>query len=199
LYANIRFNWDSEQIKQHTILITTPTATPRQSEVVANVAIATAQNGIPTIVVDANFRTPSLQKRFSVGESKGLTDLLTGQVIPPQAIASYLNTTFIPDLRLLCAGKTPLQASPILLSEKLREVIASLRQFLAETENRPSMIIFNSPPVLSGIETSAISALVEQTFLSITIGRTTRAQARQAQNQLQRAHAKLAGAILLEL
>jgi capsular exopolysaccharide synthesis family protein len=199
LYANIRFNWESEQIKQHTILITAPTTTPRQSEVVANVAIAAAQNGTPTIVVDANFRTPSLQQRFSVGECKGLTDLLTGPVLPPQAIASSLCTTFIPDLRLLCAGKTPLQASRILLSEKLRDVLASLRQFLAETETKPSMIIFNSPPVLSGIETSAISALVEQTFLTITIGRTTRAQARQAQSQLQRAHANLAGVILLEL
>ena len=40
LYANIRFNWDSERTKQQTILITTPAATSRQSEVVANVAIA---------------------------------------------------------------------------------------------------------------------------------------------------------------
>src|SRR5438045_4083555 len=70
LYANIRFNWDSERVKQQTIAITTPTAIPRQSEVVANVAIAAAQNGTPTIVVDANFRTPSLQQRFSLGESK---------------------------------------------------------------------------------------------------------------------------------
>jgi capsular exopolysaccharide synthesis family protein len=199
LYANIRFNWDSERLKQQTILIATPTATPRQSEVVANIAIAAAQNGTPTIVVDANFRAPGLQQRFGVGESKGLTDLLTENVALPQAIASYLNPTFVPDLRLLCTGKTPVSTHNLLLSEKLRDVTASLRQFLAETEHKPSLILFNSPPVLTGIEASVISTLVEQTFLTITLGRTKHAHAKQAQQQLQRAHAKLAGVILLDL
>ena len=53
------------------------------------------------------------------------------------------------------------------------------------------------PPVLAGADASLIAALVEKTFLSIIVGHTTRAQARQAQEQLQRAHAKLAGIIML--
>ncbi len=199
LYANIRFNWDSERIKQQTLLITTPVATPRQSEVVANVAIVAAQSGTPTIVVDANFRSPGLQQRFGQGESKGLSDLLTGNVPPPQALGAYLCATFIPGLRLLYTGKAPIQTPNPLLSENLRDVIAGLRQFLAETENKPSVVIFNSPPVLAGLEASAISSLVEQTFLTLIRGRTTRTQAKQAQEQLQRAHAKLAGVILLDL
>jgi Mrp family chromosome partitioning ATPase len=198
LYANIRFNWDSERVKQQTILITTPTSNPRQSEIVANVTVAAAQNGTPTIVVDADFRTPSLQQRFSVGESKGLSDLLKGNVPVSQALASHLCTTFIPGLRLLCTGKAPIQTPYPLLSEQLGDVIAGLRQFLADTENKPSLVIFNSPPVLAGLESSAISSVVEQTFLTITVGRTTRTQAKQAQEQLQRAHAKLAGVILLD-
>jgi Mrp family chromosome partitioning ATPase len=100
---------------------------------------------------------------------------------------------------LLCTGKTPVSTYNLLLSEKLRDVTASLCQFLAETEHKPSLILFNSPPVLTGIEASMISTLVEQTFLTITLGRTTHAQAKQAQQQLQRAHAKLAGVILLDL
>src|SRR5947209_1157506 len=199
LYANIRFNWDSERTKQQTILITTPAATPRQSEVVANVAIVAAQSGTPTIVIDANFRAPSLQQRFGQGESKGLSDLLTGNVPQPQAIGSYLCATFVPGLRLLYTGKAPIQTPNPLLSENLRDVIAGLRQFLAETETKPSLVIFNSPPVLAGLEASAISSLVEQTFLTIIRGRTTHTQAKQAQEQLQRAHAKLAGVILLDL
>src|SRR5207248_7899669 len=99
LYANIRFNWDSERTKQQTILITTPVATPRQSEVAANLAIVAAQNGTPTVVVDANLRAPSLQQRFGQGESKGLSDLLIGNTPQPQAIAPYLCTTLVPGLR----------------------------------------------------------------------------------------------------
>src|SRR5438105_9373043 len=136
LYANIRFNWDSEHQKQQTILITTPVVTPRQSEVAANVAIVAAQNGTPTLVVDANFRAPSLQQRFGQGESKGLSDLLTGNTRQPQTLASYLCATFVPDLRLLCAGKAPVQSPNPLLSENLRDIIASLRQFLVETDHK---------------------------------------------------------------
>ena len=199
LYANIRFNWDSEHQKQQTILITTPVVTPRQSEVAANIAIVAAQNGTPTLVVDANFRAPSLQQRFGQAESKGLSDLLTENTRQSQALAPYLSATFVPGLRLLCTGKTPIQSPNLLLSENLRDIIVSLRQFLAETENKPSLVIFNSPPVLTGLEASAIGSLVEQTFLTIVRGRTTRTQAKQAQEQLQRAQAKLAGVILLDL
>jgi len=43
-----------------------------------------------------------------------------------------------------------------------------------------------------------IGALVEQTFLTIATGYTTRTQAKQAQEQLQLTHVKLAGIIMFE-
>ena len=51
--------------------------------------------------------------------------------------------------------------------------------------------------MLLGADASLIGALVEQTFLAVITGQTTRAQAKQAQEQLQQAHAKLAGIIMV--
>ena len=197
LFANIRLNWDSTSTRQHTLLLTTPTAHAEQAAAAANVAIAAAQSNIPTLLVDANLRMPGLQQRFGLAQSLGLSDLLAEESISPQKIPNYLQSTFIPGLQVVGAGTSPAQGALLLLSPKLEEVVNSICQYQATSETQPGIVIFHSPPVLAGADASLIAALVEQTFLSIIVGHTTRAQAKQAQEQLQRAHAKLAGIIML--
>lgn len=207
LYANIRLNWENANSKQpqalgttrtHTLLLTTPSASSEQSSVAANLAIVTAQSSIPTILVDANLRKPTLEQRFGLSKNLGLSDLLAQESITSQKIPAYLQTTFVPGLRILGAGTSPEQGASLLLSPKLEEVVSCLRQFLDETETQPGVVLFHSPPVLPGADASLISTLVDQTFLTIIKGLTTRTQAKQAQEQLQRAHAKLAGIIMLD-
>ncbi|GAC1391830.1 MAG: hypothetical protein NVS4B11_16560 [Ktedonobacteraceae bacterium] len=197
LYANISFTWDREHTKQQTVLLATPTPYNGQAVVPANVAIAAAQSGTPTILVDANLHTPTLQQRFSVGKTTGMSDLLTQKT--PAPIATALCDTFVPNLRLLCAGTAPLQEISMLFSTRLHTIVAALCTFLAETEHEPSIIIFNSSAVLAGIEASLISDTVNQTFLTIVSGRTTRHQAKKAQEQLQHTHGTLMGAIMLDI
>jgi len=200
LYANIRFSWDSEKKKQHTLLLSTPSTYAGQAAVAANVGIAAAQSGTPTILVDADLRAPSLEQRFGLGKSAGLCDALLEELISAQKIEQFLSKTFIADLRLLSAGSSPtIEAAALLLSEKLPEVIQSIRHCVLETEAGPGLVIFNAPPVLIGPDASLIGALVEQTILTIAKGHTTRAQAKQAQEQLQRAHANLAGIVMLDI
>lgn len=199
LYTSIRLNWDSKQSRQHTLLLATPTVYAGHAAAVANLSIAAAQNGTPTIVVDADIHSPSLQQRFGVGESTGLTDLLLDESITAQTIATRLCKTFVPGLQLLCAGKAPLQDTQLLPFEKLQAVVQGLVELQAATEHVPSLIIFNSTPVLASPDTAQLSSLVEETLLTIITGRTTRTQAKQAQEQLQRVHAKLAGIVMLDI
>ena len=200
LYANIRFSWDSEKNKQHTLLLSTPSTYAGQAAVAANVGIAAAQSGTPTILVDADLRAPSLEQRFGLGKSAGLCDVLLEELISAQKIEQFLRKTFIADLRLLSAGSSPtIEAAALLLSEKLPEVIQSIRHCVLETEAGPGLVIFNAPPVLVGPDASLIGALVEQAILTIAKGHTTRTQAKQAQEQLQRAHANLTGIVMLDI
>jgi Mrp family chromosome partitioning ATPase len=202
LYANIRFSWDSEKSKQHTVLLTTPSAAPVQATIAANVAIAAAQSGTSTVLVDANLRAPELEQRFGLGKGAGLYELLAAtEPLSTQKIVSYLQATFIPGLRLLSAGnsgKTSEEAN-LLSSVQLEDVVRCLRAYLAETETQPGIVIFHSAAVLSGPDASCIGALVDQTILAIAKGRTTRTSAKQAQEQLQRAHVQLTGIVLLEM
>lgn len=200
LFANIRFNWESDasiSSQVHTLLLTTPSAYAEQAAAAANLAIVAAQSGTATILVDADLRRPSLQQRFGLERSAGLSDLLMKEEPTPQKVASYLQSTFIPCLRILSAGTSSAQGAALLLSSKLEKCLCSIRQVLAESESKPGMVIYHSAPALAGADASIIGALVEQTLLTVIVGRTTREQAKQAQEQLQRAHTKLAGLILL--
>ncbi len=200
LFANIRFNWESDasiSSQVHTLLLTTPADYAEQAAAAANLAIVAAQSGTATILVDADLRRPSLQQRFGLDRSAGLNDLLTKEEPTPQKVASYLQSTFIPCLRVLSAGTSSAQGATLLLSSKLERCLCSIRQVLVESESKPGMVIYHSAPALAGADASLIGALVEQTLLTVIVGRTTREQAKQAQEQLQRAHTKLAGFILL--
>src|SRR6266567_6620 len=86
----------------------------------------------------------------------------------------------------------------LLLSTKLQDVVACIRDVLASEaeKSRAGIVIFHSAPVLAGADASLIGALVEQTLLTIVVGSTTRAQAKQAQEQLQQAHTKLSGIVM---
>ena len=204
LFVNIRSSWDHDVTKEpsplqcHTMLLATPSAYADYAAVVANLAIVAAQSGIPTILVDADLRYPRLQQRFGLRQSPGLGELLSEEEITPQKVGSYLQTTFVPGLRLLCAGAAKAQGNALLFSTRLEEVLRSTRQVVEELESKTGIVIFNSLPVLSGADASLIGALVEQTFLTIAAGYTTRTQAKQAQEQLQRAHVKLVGIIMFE-
>ncbi len=200
LYANICFHWNSTQSKeQHTLLLSTPSTYAGQATIATNVAITAAQSGTPTILVDADLRTPTMEQRFGLEKSDGLSDLLLEGPITAEKIEQYLRNTFIPGLRLLSAGTATEGAATLLLSAKLQDVLRNICQYRGETESEPGIVIFNSPAVLAGPDASLIGALVEQTILIIAKGRTTRTQAKRAQEQLLRAHANLAGIVLLEV
>jgi Mrp family chromosome partitioning ATPase len=182
----------------HTLLLTTPSAYAEYATVAANLAIVAAQSGTPTILVDANLRAPHLQQRFGLPKTSGLSELLAAESITPHNAAACLQTTFVPGLRLLGAGAATEPAVTLMLSPKLAEVINSIRRLLEETEAKTSIVIFHSLPVLSGADASLIGALVERTLLTIATGHTTRTQAKQAQEQLEHAHVKLAGIIITD-
>ncbi len=199
IYANIRFNLDSAQEKPHTLLLTTVSASPLRSVFAANVAIVSAQSGVPTILVDADLHRPSLEQRFGLDKGTGLRDILQSDVITPQIIQQQLRSTFINDLLLLSAGSDAASEGS-LFSSRLPGVIASLRQYLAETKaGKAGLIIFHTTAVLTGPDASLVGAQVEQTILAIVKGRTTRSQAKQAQEQLQHAHVHLAGIVILDV
>jgi len=207
LFANIRFQWAQEPVKSHSLLITTPAAYGDYPALAANLAIVAAQSGAQTILVDADLRKPVMQKRFGLEQVTGLSDLLADTAISPEKISGALQATFVPGLHVLGAGTTMEQGPALLLTPQLTELVHHLcrrssdngRGDVGDAENVGRIVLFHSPPVLSGADASLIGALVDQTVLAIITNHTTRAQAKQAQEQLQRAQAQLAGIVMVSV
>ena len=195
LYANISFNWSEAQNKQTAITFMTPSTYAGQAAVAANIAIVSAQNDVPTVIVDTDFRTPTLQQRFGVNTNAGLSDLLAQN--STKSVSDLLCETFVPKLYLLSAGTNAHQGLRVHDLPLLERIVNELRQGLAR--NGSGLIVFNSPAVLAGPEATLISSIVDQVYLLIATGNTTRRQAKQAQEQLQHAHAKLTGVVMLDV
>ncbi len=201
IYTNIRLNWRVDPVSSRTILFTTPAMYKNYSAAAANIAIVAAQSGTPTILIDADLYAPTLQQRFALGEQEGLTDLLSAEHITTEAFSSYLSKTFLPDLYVLSTGTrkvSPIEARQR-LSAHITEIVLKLSLFLNNTQKQTGLIILHSPPLKESPDALFFSTLVDQTFLLLVAGQTTRTQARQAQEQFELAHAKLTGAILLDV
>jgi Mrp family chromosome partitioning ATPase len=208
LFANIRLQWQQQSAQAHSLLITTPHAYGDYAALAANLAIIAAQSGTPTTLVDADLRKPAMQQRFGLEKTAGLSDLLADTTLTSQKIADALQATFVPGLQILGAGTRTEQGATLLLSPRLTEIAHYLCQpanggvetaGVSDAENAGRIVLFHSPPVLAGADASLLAALAEQTILVITANRTTRAQAKQAQEQLQRAQAKLAGVVMVSI
>jgi len=200
LYANIRFQWENDAERAacaHSLLIATPSAYGDYEAVAANLAIVAAQSGSATILVDTDLRSPSYQQRFGLEKTTGLSDLLLDESLTHEKVAAALQSTFVPGLRLLGAGMASEQATTLLFSPRLEKVVHSLCRAPGTAENDSNIVIFHSSPVLARADAALIGALVEQTALAIIVNHTTRAQAKQAQEQLHQAHARLAGVVML--
>jgi capsular exopolysaccharide synthesis family protein len=201
LFANIRFNWETssrEPSNIHTLLLTSVSRYAEQATIAANLAIVAAQSGHKTILVDADLRTPGLQQRFGLDKSVGLSDLLEEATITPEKVSESLQSTFIPNLQILSSGNSTLEGATLFLSPKLEACMDTIRKVLVQPESEPGIVIYHSSPVLIGVDASLIGAFTDQTLLSIVAGHTTREQAKQAQEQLEQAHAKLVGVIMVE-
>jgi len=205
LFANIRFHWENEQQQAdeqtlsttHTLLVTSASAYRDRATVAANLAIVAAQSGGETILVDADLSAPGIEKRFGLKPGEGLSDLLEAGEITSEKVATRLQPTFVPGLRVLGTGRSSLPGSALLLSPQLEQLTVTLREILASSQKQSGIVLFHSGPVLAGADASLLGALTDQTVLTVIVGQTTRVQAKQAQEQLEQAHVKLAGVLML--
>ncbi len=198
LFATIRLNWESQQ-QSLALLLTSPSHPEAQATVAANLSIASAQSGLPTVLIEADVRHPGLGQRFGLSQGPGLSDLLMqDQVLTPPLVSRYLTPTFLPHLWLLSSGTGEMPHGMAPYAARLPELLQNLRRFLEEGQGQPGLLVVHGAPALEGADASLLGACVDQTFLVVVLGRSTRTAAKRASEQLKRAHARLSGVILTQ-
>jgi capsular exopolysaccharide synthesis family protein len=172
--------------KLKAIVITSPELGEGKSRTAANLAIALAQAGYKTLLIDADFRRPSQHRLFGQVRNVGLSNLILQDAGENDAIRQV---DAVPNLWLLSSGPTPPNPSELLGSARMRELMSKLWQQF-------SYVIIDTPPVNAVTDASIIAASANATIVVVEQGRTTFPALKHTRELLDRVGANIVGAVL---
>ncbi len=169
-----------------TILITSPSASDGKTTLVSNLAIAMAQAGQKTLILDADFRKPMQHKIFETNhQDKGLSTVLAGTTTLEEAI----QLTEVKGLELLTCGHEVPNPSEILNSESFAKLLELL-------SNKYDRVIIDSPPVMPVTDAQILAAICNITLLVLRAEKSTRKTSQQARDGLMSVGAHILGAVV---
>jgi capsular exopolysaccharide synthesis family protein len=191
LRENVRYLGAASDTR--TVLVTSAMAQEGKSTVAACLAVAIAEAGGRTLLVECDLRRPVLSERFGLRPSPGLTDYLTGNAEPHQILqpVNQPSVTSNGNSNLVCitSGTTAAKPAELLASERFRD-------FLAEVGGVYDTVILDTAPLLPVADTLGIIPDVPTVLLCVRLTQTTRDQAHAAQAALDRLPMRTVGIVL---
>lgn len=169
----------------HAIGLTSVTRRAGVSTLAAGVAGLVAQSGRSALLIDACWRHPSHDRRFSVPPAPGLSDLLAAGTNS----TSDVSAAVLPNLHVLPCGRRP-DAGTLVAS---RPVLAELIQ---QWKARFDLIVFDLPPAMPEEPLMAWTGALDGVLLVVQSEQTVAEQARRAKQTLLNCQANLLGAVL---
>lgn len=164
--------------------VTSPTPNNGKTINSVNLAVAYAQMGKKTLLIDADMRNPTVHKMFRLPGKNGLSEFLAGlqsEITPLQ--------TDREGLYILPAGAAPPNPAELLAGAQTRRLIERIR-------NRYDCVFIDTPPINIVTDATLLCAAVTGYILIIRAGTTVKADVRAALNLLQQVDATVLGFIL---
>lgn len=138
---------------KNTILVTSAIPHEGKSITALNLAISLAQEYDHTVLlIDADFRRPSIHRYLGIEQRKGFSDCLLGET----EINEVIIPTGIGRLSVVTAGRGVPNPVELFASQKTEAMIVEMKN-----RYHDRFIIFDSPPVLPFAEASTLAHLVD--------------------------------------
>jgi capsular exopolysaccharide synthesis family protein len=167
------------------VAVTSAMAGEGKTATASNLAVVLAQLGRPVLVMDCDLRKPRLHQVFKVSNQVGLVNQLTATA----DLETVILPTEVPNLWVLPAGPMPPNPSELLASERLRELLRTLR-------GRFDYIIVDTPPALAVTDATLVGAFADGVVLTLRSHKVTREEVRLVRDRLRQADIKILGAVL---
>lgn len=167
------------------VAVTSAMAGEGKTATAANLAVVLAQLGRPVLIMDCDLRKPRLHQVFKISNRVGLVNQLTGTA----DLDTVIVPTEVPNLWVLPSGPTPPNPSELLASDRLRELLRTLR-------GRFDYVIVDTPPALAVTDATLVGALADGVVLTLRSHKVTREEARLVRDRLRQADIKVLGAVL---
>ncbi len=168
------------------LLVTSSTPNEGKSTIAANLAVAFAQAGHRTLLIDADLRKPAVHRIFQLSNSQGITTLLRSNDVNESVI---IQRTGIDNLSVLTTGPLPPNPADLLRSKRFQDLLTKLDQ-------TADVVILDGPP-LSGLADAAIlSKMVDGTLLIVRGSKTRRGALGHTREVLARVDASVLGVVI---
>ena len=173
--------------RPRTILVTSALPYEGKSVVSANLALAFAQAGAPTVLVDADLRRPSQHRLFGIDPGRGLTTMLTSN----DFLAELGRFQVAPNLSVLPTGPVPPDPAEFLGSARMTALLQALAN-----RGPDATVIVDTSPTLAVADAMALATKVDACLIVVDSARTRTASALRAVEALRRVHARIIGGVV---
>lgn len=167
--------------------ITSPDTDEGKTFVSGNLAIAFAQLGHQTLIIDGDTRRGDLHELFDHERKPGLTNLLEGRVRN-----SVIRSTAYENLDLLPSGSRRTTSPELLSSGRMQQALAALKP-------RYDVIIVDSPPMSAGSDAFVLGAHTGNLILVMRSGATDKELAKGKMETFLRLPVRILGGILNDI
>lgn len=152
-------------------------------------SIATSQGfarmGKTVLLIDADMRRPSLHKRLSLANERGLSTLLTSH----EPLSTVVQPGGMPKMSVMVAGPVPPSPTELLSTARIEEI-------LQEAAGQFDVVVIDSPPILGLADAPTLAALVDGVTFMVEADRSRRGSLKTALRRLRSMRPIILGAVL---
>ncbi len=156
-----------------------------KSTTLNNLAYVLAQMGDKVLIVDSDLRRPVQHSILGVSNRFGLTNLLMRDV----PIEETIKPTSVPNLHILPSGRLPRSSLGILDTQRIRELIKSLKA-------RYDYVLFDTPPIMGISDASIITGETDGCLLVVQYRKYPRVVSTRARQMIENVGGKIIGVVL---
>jgi polysaccharide biosynthesis transport protein len=168
-----------------TVVVTSTAPSEGKTLISSNLAVALAQAGQRTLIIDGDLRRPRVHDVFDRSQEPGLSNVLVGT----SRLRDAVRTTEIPNLHLLAAGHLPPNPAELLGSTRYLDLVDELRHLF-------DWILIDAPPVIAVTDAAVVAHSATGVVFVVGADMTSRRNAMSAIEHLNAARAKFIGAVL---
>ncbi len=167
------------------LLVTSASDGDGKTTVAAGLAVAIARAGKKVLLVDADYRHPSLGAMLGCGGDRGLSQVLSGQ----ESSDGVIVRTRTEGLDFLDSGPRPPNPADLLNSQALADVLLILT-------DRYDRVVVDAPSVLALPDARILGAMVDATVLVARVSKATRGAMVRSRDALLSVGARIAGLVI---
>jgi len=170
--------------RPQSILITSAMPGEGKSTTSINLAIALAQTGARTLILELDMRRPQMADRLGLSADRGMSRFLSGQ----SSFHTEIQQSAIPNLFVVPAGPLPPNPPELIGSPRMGQILELLYRHF-------DFVVIDGPPVMPLTDALVIAPQINGVVLVVD-GRTAREKAQKARNLLRSVDAKMLGVVI---